>query len=261
MHQQNCPPYSTTHSDASQSAGKRPSSISTCPHAGAKTNDKSWQGLYSSLNGWRAPAFRFADKVRVEAPYISGFTTFSPTALGWQTSAQPAHGDRWLALGTREGIEVRHLHQACHAHPTSWLPGALMEGGCMRTGWVHDHCRCACQINTIDPCQEGATDAVLARFTGEVAGGPLSLAALPNNALVSGGAHDGTLTFFKVEGAAIRQSVILAALMCVLACSCGRCRKSARFHPSIQSGRYASSMPVHHVLATCKGTARAGERP
>ena len=165
----------------------------------------------------------------MEAPYISGFTTFSPTALGWQTSAQPAHGDRWLALGTREGIEVRHLHQACHAHPTSWLPGALMEGECMRTGWVHDHCRCACQINTIDPCQEGATDAVLARFTGEVAGGPLSLAALPNNALVSGGAHDGTLTFFKVEGAAIRQSVILAALMCVLACSCGRCRKSARF--------------------------------
>ena len=42
---------------------------------------------------------------------MTALTAFSPTALGWQTSAQPAHGDRWLALGTGtstrgNGIEV-----------------------------------------------------------------------------------------------------------------------------------------------------------
>lgn len=91
----------------------------------------------------------------------------------------------------------------------------------MHVHWlVHNHCQCAGQINTIDPYQEGASNLVLARYTGEVAGGVMSLAALPNNALVSGGIHNGTLNFFKVEGAAIRQCATMAALMCVPACPC-----------------------------------------
>lgn len=85
-----------------------------------------------------------------------------------------------------------------------------------------DHCSSVAQINTIDPVEEGTSHAVLASYSGELAGGALSLAALPNNSLVSGSSN-GSLAFFKVEGDVIRPSVIVAALTYVHAPPCEQC--------------------------------------
>ena len=71
------------------------------------------------------------------------------------------------------------------------------------------------QISTIDPLQEDTSDAVLAEYHHPQGVSLQTVAALPNNAFAAG-ADNGNLYFFKLDGAVIRQSVILAALMCGL---------------------------------------------
>ena len=82
-------------------------SSKVCSLADHGTDGKSWQGLYSSLNGWKAPEFRLADKIKAKIAWTAPLCAFSPTALGWETRAEAHHDDIWLALaGDSTSIEV-----------------------------------------------------------------------------------------------------------------------------------------------------------
>lgn len=77
---------------------------------GSSSGSRSWRGLYSSLNGWRAPAFCPAREVRVKGDFISAMCPFAPAGLGWDTGTAQQDGDTWLALATSDGVEVGNDH-------------------------------------------------------------------------------------------------------------------------------------------------------